>query len=67
MTAPIDPDPVDPLPTTDPALERHIAERRALLEAMRPASSAEALRLLRARFPERPLDERVSAASGWAG
>jgi alkylation response protein AidB-like acyl-CoA dehydrogenase len=67
MTATNEVTTADVAPGYDPALERRIAEMRALLEAMRPASSAEALRVLRARFPENPLDERVTAASGWVG
>lgn len=41
--------------------ELSIAEMRAYLGRSRPQSAAEALRLLRAAYPEAPLSLRVSA------
>lgn len=45
------------------AVEARMAAMRALLEEMRPASDAEALRALRAAFPETSLAARVAAIS----
>ncbi len=44
-------------------LDRRIAEMRRLLAAMRPDSTAAALRTLRDAFPDIPLDERIRALS----
>jgi len=40
-------------------LDRRIDEMRELLAAMRPASTASALKALRESFPDIPLDKRV--------
>ena len=45
------------------AVAARMAEMRSLLEQMRPASDAEALRALRAAFPETSLAARVAAIS----
>lgn len=45
------------------AVEARMAAMRALLEEMRPASDAEALRALRTAFPETSLAARVAAIS----
>lgn len=44
-------------------VEDRLAEMRALLARMGPASNAEALRALRAAFPETSLSTRVAAIS----
>jgi len=43
------------------SVETRIAEMRALLARMRPASDAEALQALRTAFPEAALSMRVAA------
>ena len=45
------------------AIESRMAEMRALLEQMSPATDAEALKALRAAFPETSLAARVAAIS----
>ena len=42
-------------------LDRRIAEMRRLLAAMRPHTTAEALKALRNAFPDTPLDEHLAA------
>lgn len=42
-------------------LDRRIAEMRRLLAAMRPDTTADALKALRDAFPDMPLDERLAA------
>jgi len=42
-------------------LDRRIAEMRRLLAAMRPDTTADALKALRDAFPDTPLDERLAA------
>lgn len=44
-----------------PVIDERIAEMRALLAAMRPASDSEALHALRQAFPEASLAARVAA------
>ncbi len=44
-------------------VEARVAEMRALLTRVAPSSSAEALRALRAAFPETSLSTRVAAIS----
>jgi hypothetical protein len=50
----------DPSQTSGP-VEARVAEMRALLARMRPASDAEALQALRNAFPEVALSTRVAA------
>lgn len=47
-----------------PVIDERIAEMRALLASMRPASDSEALQALRRAFPEASLALRVAALSG---
>lgn len=47
-----------------PALETRLTAMRALVARLEPGSDAEALRLLRAAFPETSLAERVTALAG---
>ena len=42
-------------------LDQRIAEMRRMLAAMKPGSTAGALRALRDAFPDIPLDERIRA------
>lgn len=58
--------PVAAAPGLPPAAEAgsRLAAMRRHLEAARPASGNEALRLLRQAFPDTPLAERVKAADG---
>lgn len=46
------------------ALDLEIAQMRRVLDLMAPSSGAEALRSLRAAFPEAPFEDRVRAVSG---
>ena len=43
------------------ALDRRIAEMRRMVAAMRPSSTASALRILRDTFPDIPFNERIRA------
>ena len=45
------------------SLDRRIAEMRRLLAAMKPCTAADGLKLLRERFPDVPLSERVQVFS----
>lgn len=48
----------------NPLIEDRVAGMRAMLATMRPGSDAEALRALRAAFPEATLAERVAVLAG---
>ncbi len=60
------PRPAAAAPGLPPAAEAgsRLAAMRRHLEATRPASGNEALRLLRQAFPDTPLADRVKAADG---
>lgn len=47
--------------------DSRVAEMRALLVRVRPASDAEALRCLRSAFPDASLEARVAAISALRG
>lgn len=49
------------------ALAPRIAEMRRMLDAMKPATDAESLKVLRERFPGVPLRDRMRALSGGLG
>ncbi len=51
----------------DPALEARLTAMRGFLARMRPGSDSEALRALRAAFPETSLTERVAVLAGVIG
>ena len=50
----------------NPILEDRVAAMRAMLASIRPGSDAEALKALRAAFPETTLAERVAVLAGEA-
>ncbi len=47
----------------DDTLDLRIAEMRQLLAAINPSTTADRLRMLRERFPDIPLRERMQALS----
>lgn len=53
-----------PPPAVEDPVQDRVEAMRRHLAAARPSSGNEALRLLRAAFPETPLAERVKAAEG---
>ncbi len=54
-------------PLYDQMLEDRIVAMRELLASLSPPSDGEALKLLRASYPDAPLVERVRATARWRG
>ena len=55
----------DRIDASDASLDRQVADMRRLLELMAEASATDALRALRAAFPDASLAARTAAVSGW--
>ena len=64
MKAVADAHPATTLSKRGDSLDRRIAQMRRLLAAMKPCAAADGLRMLRERFPDVPLSERVQVFSG---